>query len=663
MTSRGIIKDIKQPNTNSSYKKLAALWLNEPLCFALSSVVTDSLILRNRQLLVAAKRLTVIILLLSSAIRSGAQSTDSLHSLLRAAQADTDRVMLMCEISEAFHRENSDSAMYYARSADSLASSIHYALGVAWAYRLMAQEYDLQLNYAEGLKCKLAALEIYEKENYTKGIALSYSNIGISYYYLDEYDQAIYYYNKKIEIVKTMQDINYESVTRKLMLSIGLCYLEKKEYNKALEYMNLSLQYEKNTGNDSAHFVLVYFNLGVIYTTLNQNQQALNSYDTALAFAAGSYTKYIGAIQIGIGEVYSHEGKYGPAIQFLESGLKLVSESGDIEREQVAYEVLVEVYEANGDYKNALRYQKKLFAAHDSIHNADANARIAALRNGFEMKEKEKELSIVESERNLLKANSERDELRFIAFGIAGLLIVLVFAFGIVLTFVKNKHQRKVQEMELAKTRIELEQKVLRAQLNPHFIFNSLNSIQDYILRSETGIAYDYLARFSKLIRLVLVNSEKDVISLNKEIEFLNIYMELEQRRFKDKFDYQINYDENLPTDEIFIPVMLVQPFVENAIWHGIMNLEGPVRGNVIIRFLLEHDLLTISILDNGVGRKATEEQRLQQGHKSMGMLFSQKRLETIKATGKKLSHILVTDLYNEGGDATGTRVDIELAL
>ena len=136
---------------------------------------------------------------------------------------------------------------------------------------------------------------------------------------------------------------------------------------------------------------------------------------------------------------------------------------------------------------------------------------------------------------------------------------------------IKTLKQKASIEQQLA----ELEGKALRAQMNPHFIFNSLNAIQECVVSGKIDAAYDYLARFSKLLRMVLNNSEKDLVSLQEEIDMLNIYLELESLRFKDSFSYEINIAPNIETEMSEVPPLLLQPYIENAIWHGLMHKEG----------------------------------------------------------------------------------------
>ena len=185
----------------------------------------------------------------------------------------------------------------------------------------------------------------------------------------------------------------------------------------------------------------------------------------------------------------------------------------------------------------------------------------------------------------------------------------------------------EVQHLETEKKQAELEMQALRAQMNPHFIFNCLSSINRFILKNETKIASNYLTRFSRLMRMVLMNSQKPLIALDDELQMLEIYLEMERLRFKNSFDYGITFLNVVDSDNIFIPPLLLQPFCENAIWHGLMHLptgqagkEGP--GRLDIELSMQDNILHCIITDNGVGREKAEEMnsKTAEKEKSMGL-------------------------------------------
>jgi two-component system, LytTR family, sensor kinase len=213
-----------------------------------------------------------------------------------------------------------------------------------------------------------------------------------------------------------------------------------------------------------------------------------------------------------------------------------------------------------------------------------------------------------------------------------------------------NKVNEQMAQLELAS---------LRSQMNPHFIFNSLNSVQKYIWENKEEDAAEYLAKFAKLMRAILENSRKDMVTLKEEIDILKIYIELEHRRSNGQFDYSIKTDETLDQDITMVPPMLMQPFIENAIWHG-LNKKN-IKGNLSIAIKKQNDKLICVIDDDGVGRQP-KTQTLAEEKKSLGIEITQQRIARLMQTTKQEASILIFD-KTSGGLATGTTVTITLPL
>jgi ligand-binding sensor domain-containing protein/two-component sensor histidine kinase len=208
----------------------------------------------------------------------------------------------------------------------------------------------------------------------------------------------------------------------------------------------------------------------------------------------------------------------------------------------------------------------------------------------------------------------------------------------------------------------ETEMKALRAQMNPHFIFNSLNSIQKYILQKDNFTASQYLTKFSRLIRLILDHSNEKNIALNSEIELLNLYMEMESLRFENKFSYDIQIDTSINTNNIKIPSMLIQPYVENAIWHGLLHKEH--KGNLLIAVTKNSNTnLIITIQDDGIGRDKAAELKSKQilKKKSYGMQIGRDRISIINQTQNTNATCIVQDSKDENGIVNGTIVTLTL--
>ena len=220
---------------------------------------------------------------------------------------------------------------------------------------------------------------------------------------------------------------------------------------------------------------------------------------------------------------------------------------------------------------------------------------------------------------------------------------------------------QKTAELQQQKT--EMEMQALRAQMNPHFIFNSLNSINRFILQNNRAQASEYLTKFSKLVRMILQNSQASLISLEAELDALGLYLEMEALRFNYHFDYTITTSKDLDIEVLQVPPLILQPYVENAIWHGLMHKEE--KGHLNIEVMEKGDQLFLSISDNGIGRQKAKElaSKTATKHKSMGLRITANRIAILQKNGTNESPVTVNDLIKEDGTAAGTEVIIKMPL
>jgi len=254
--------------------------------------------------------------------------------------------------------------------------------------------------------------------------------------------------------------------------------------------------------------------------------------------------------------------------------------------------------------------------------------------------------------------------------GIILLCFALVSFFGIISYrfqqrakgLVKNSEKETTTaEMKLKVT--ELEMRSLRSQMNPHFLFNSLSLINNFILQNNNHRATEYLGKFSRYFRLILQNSEHSLVNLNDELESVKLYLELETLRFEERFEYKITVPEELQTGLVKVPPLLIQPFVDNAIWHGLMHKEE--KGLVDIELSTEHGRLFFRISDNGIGRKAAEELASKSAtrNKLLGIEISSDRLAIMNSSRGDEMNIKINDLHDANGVAAGTEVIIKMPL
>ncbi len=224
-----------------------------------------------------------------------------------------------------------------------------------------------------------------------------------------------------------------------------------------------------------------------------------------------------------------------------------------------------------------------------------------------------------------------------------------------------EENERRLKELQSMVS--ETRQLALRAQMNPHFIFNCLNSINSFILDNDQETASRYLIKFAKLIRLILENSNSKLIPLQSELDALKLYIEMEALRFEPKFSWQIDVDEEVAAHHVMVPPLILQPFVENAIWHGLLHKSGP--GNLTVAVTQPENTLTCTITDNGVGREASRQNKAASLNQkqSLGLKLTQERLALMHEQEQKKFKVEIFDLHDKEGNALGTQVVIEMEL
>lgn len=304
----------------------------------------------------------------------------------------------------------------------------------------------------------------------------------------------------------------------------------------------------------------------------------------------------------------------------------------------------------------ALKHYKLYVAAKDSIVNAENIKSLVREEMNYEM-ERKAELQKAENEkREAIYHERDKRQKQMITFG--GLLLLLLFGLAFV---IYNRLQLK-KTLTLQRDLAEYEQKALHLQMNPHFVFNCLGSISSFIVQNGTDSAIKYLSKFSKLMRLTLEYSKETLIPIDKEIEGLQNYLELEQLRFNRMFDFNITKDPQIE-DDMAIPPLLLQPFVENAIIHGIVPKKE--RGSININFSLLNDKLVCTVTDDGIGFSKSKELKENSVtvHKSMALEITRKRLEVIQAFTSKTSQVDISELTDTEGHVAGTRIVLNLPI
>jgi len=417
-------------------------------------------------------------------------------------------------------------------------------------------------------------------------------------------------------------------------------YISLKEYDKAITGINQLIKREKETNN--------YIGLGGSLTVLSKAYLGKNETKAAL-----------NAAREGLA-----------AIKKTKRNAILIEN----------YETLSEIFYKMGNKDSAYLYLKQYMVLKDSLLQKQYLFKLNDYKKEAEEAKKDARLGFLDRD-NKIKEQRIKQEASLKKFLIVGLILLLVAGIFIFRYFsAKRKNEKLLREqteqewklkhlesekkqIELQRQAAELEMQALRAQMNPHFIFNCLSSINRFILKNETKTASNYLTRFSRLIRMVLINSQKPLIALEDELQMLRLYLDMERLRFKDSFDYGITFLNTMEGDNIFIPPLLLQPFCENAIWHGLMH-KGD-QGRLDIELSMEDTVLNCTITDNGIGREKAEEMnsKTAEKEKSMGLKITTERLALLNRDKGVQTFYEIEDLKNENGDATGTKVILKLSF
>tara|TARA_R110002096_G_scaffold237751_1_gene428572 strand:+ start:18422 stop:20302 length:1881 start_codon:yes stop_codon:yes gene_type:complete len=245
-----------------------------------------------------------------------------------------------------------------------------------------------------------------------------------------------------------------------------------------------------------------------------------------------------------------------------------------------------------------------------------------------------------------------------IQYFMMGVMIeIFIFAMGLGILMKRREDEKTVLSKEMERVKMT----ALQTQMNPHFIFNSLNSIRSYMLRNKTNEASGYLSKFSRLIRLILEYSSEEHITLEEELKVLSLYVHIEQLRFREEFGFTIEMSGDINAEQILVPPLIVQPFLENAIWHGLMQKEG--EKELVLDVTRKRGLLQITLRDNGIGRKkaGANKSGAQMKRKSMAIELTTKRLEILNSKSDLRNTVIINDLYDSEGEPLGTEVIIKM--
>ena len=645
------------------------------------------------------------------------KTIDSLAARLKNhARQDTIRLNLLNEIAFAYYAVSPDAGLNAAEEALALGERLNSEKGMAVAYSRKATNHwalgqdslamiainrsldyhrtsGNMADYAKGLNNRgLAhygagnyldalhdheeALIWFEQLNIPLGIKHQWNNMGVVFLALNDYPRAL-------EALLNADRIAVDDpfLQASVWTNIGLVYKNLGEFSKARQYQQQALALYRKSGSDQ-YIANTLSNIATLLNLSGHRQQAISHYGEAIQMnrKIGNRRKLAGELT-NLGAVYNamdstaraskllteavslyriakdpnglsmallelaatYEAKSTRRISLQEEALTAAIESGSPLTQSHARKALSESYEQTGQYPLALQHHKAYVILRDSVFSEEKKSEIVRQQMQFDFEKKEA-LSQAEITR---QATIRRASL----LGAIGLLLAAVL--GLILYKRRRDAHARQKEAEFQALVSDTELKALRSQMNPHFIFNSLNSIGDYILKNDTATAQDYLARFAKLMRMVLENSEHTEIPLSDDLSFIELYLQVESKRLPGRFSYSIHVEDGLDTENTMVPPLLLQPFIENSIWHGFRTIRS--GGHIAVEIKTENNMLVCCLEDNGSGRNT---RRATPG-KSLGIAIAERRIEILNKRKNANGDLQIIDKPHN----TGTRVALSLPL
>ncbi len=493
-----------------------------------------------------------------------------------------------------------------------------------------------------------AALKYFEKDEKNNATQMSYSLQMLAHVYseLDQYQKAITTSMKAIRFFDASyaQDPNPHMLYLKSLTysNQALCHSRLKNYRETINYCNKVLEITKKIGADT-QTGLALSRSAEAYMKLSNLDEAEKLYKQVLAMTSLSMATDDLAITtstIYLGVLYFKKGDLQKAGLYAEKGFALSKNTGNISLQKDGADLIYTISLATKNFEKALemyRYSEKIT---DSSQIEASKNELAQQLLKYDFEKKELNYKLVSEHEQASKNNW--------LIALSGVLMLIVL--GGYFYYRNNRQKQSIAVLE----KNQIKQKLLVTQMNPHFIFNSIENIRSLIYANQNNDAVNYLTKFSKLTRQILENSNENYISLMEEVEMTENYLAIQQLLYNNKFDFNITVDEAIDTEAVFLPPMLTQPFIENAIKHGLSNTTE--NGQIDIRFYLKETKLYFQVSDNGKGFDATHQTK---NHKSLAMTITKERLVTYT---KNLDFVVQTDnITDKNEKVVGAKVIFEI--
>ena len=493
--------------------------------------------------------------------------------------------------------------------------------------------------HQEAIECFFTALKHHEKQGNKQGVAYAQTAIAHVYEDQNQFAKSIANYNNALLYYNSLKKIDPQKLYEKQVIlgNIGNNYYNLNQFEKAKKYIIEKIKINEDIGNEGSNGYALR-TLGDIEYKLYNRNDAIKFYKKGLLHAEDEAAKT--GLLYGLGKTYLELNNIVDAKKYLIDAKSNAETIKDLETLKWIYKKLYIIYKNEKEYKPALEMFEKFQNAKDSTNLQSSRDALLKQQLKYDFEKKELNLKLNAEKKNAIKNNW--------LIALSGTLLLSLL--GGYFYYRNNKQKQAIAFLE----KNQIKQKLLITQMNPHFIFNSIDNIQGLIYNKQDTDAINYLSKFSKLTRQILENSNENYISLSEEVEMIENYIALQQLLYNNKFDYTISVENTIETDTFLLPPMLTQPFIENAIKHGLNTIT--TKGLINISFYLKDTKLFFEVLDNGKGFDLKKEAP---NHKSLAMTITKERL--VYYTKNQDFEMKTNNIMDQDKNVVGAQVVFEI--
>jgi two-component system LytT family sensor kinase len=649
------------------------------------------------------KYIAILILLFSCSTFSFAQKETAAELEQKLIEATNDSIRIFChkELCKRYRASQPDKHIAHTRSGMNLAKANKDILHTVFFYKDFGDyflnqsnidsaffHYEQSIDFSKKLDDKKAyigtiaayanalnkngdfekaakiyyeAITICDEIQFHDGLISCYFGIATTYEYQKDYQKALIYIEKSIPLCSKIDERRQPSCNGAVYSNLSAFHYHLEKYEKSIEYGLEAIQIKKD-----AKFLMSldqsYTNVANAYSKLGDKANAIKYYEQAYQIST-KLKKTSGRIQAcsKLADLYIEQNNVVAAGVMIDTLENIITKTKNPALLMNYYRVQTKYNKQTKNYIESLEFYDKAVKIKDSLTTEEKIQAITELETKYET-DKLKQEKLIEVER------AKKNRNLFIISIIAGLLLLSLSFLYIYQQKLKKRAELAEIKLSESENKLKLERKLnnaemkaIKAQMNPHFLFNAFNSIQEFIIMNNRELASNYLGKFADLMRLYLDHSREKTIPLQEEINATELYLELERIRFEEKLNYSINVAKNVDKSRTYLPPMLIQPFIENSLKHGLLHKKNDRK--LDIRFAMIGNVLHCSIADNGIGRhkSALLNARKLKKHKSFATSATQNRIELLNVGREQDITLQIIDLMDDNNEAVGTKVIIQI--